>query len=72
MICYLIASTCIRDYNPLYTNFLSLRDKEAVIASWNIITVHILRKKGKVKTVSVLTRPRSSQISSRSLNWLNG
>ena len=37
------------------TSFLILSDKESVIVS-PFITVHTLRKKGEVKTVSVLTQ----------------
>ena len=39
-----------------YLSFLCLNDKESVIVS-HVITVHTFRKKGEIKTVSVLTRP---------------
>ena len=38
-----------------YTNFQKLSYKESVIVS-TVITVHTLRKKREIKTVSVLTR----------------
>ena len=44
-----------------YTNFLSLTDKESVIAS-PVIAVHTLRKKGEIETVSVFTRLPSSLV----------
>ena len=44
-----------------YTNFLSLSDKESVIVS-PVIAVHTSRKKGGIKTVSVLTRLPSSMV----------
>ena len=45
-----------------YTNFLSLSNKESVIVSL-VITVHTLKKKGEIKTVSVLTRLTNSLVS---------
>ena len=56
----------------LYINFLSLIDKESVLWVSPAITVHTLRKKGEIKTVSVLTRLPSSQVTWCILNWLNG
>ena len=53
-----MASIFIKDYFLQYTNFLSLSNKESVIVS-PIITVHTLRKKGEIQTVSVVTRPSS-------------
>ena len=44
-----------------YNSFLSLTDKESVIAS-PVITVHTLRKKGEIETVSVFTRLPSSLV----------
>ena len=44
-----------------YTNFLSLSNKESVIVSL-VITVHTLKKKGEIKTVSVLTRLTNSLV----------
>lgn len=38
-----------------YANFLSLSNEESVIVS-PIVSVHTLRKKGKIKTASVLTK----------------
>ena len=38
-----------------YTNSLSLSNEESVIVS-PVITVHILGKKGEIRTVSVITR----------------
>ena len=66
-----IASTFIRDCYLQYTNFLSLSNNESVIVN-SVITVHTLRKKGEVKTVSAITRLPSSLVPWRSLNWLNG
>ena len=66
-----IASIFIKDYYLQYINFLSLSDKESVIVS-PVITAHTLRKKEKIKTVSVLTRLPSSLVPCYSLNWLNG
>ena len=43
------------------TNFLSLGDKESVIVV-SVITVHTLRRKGEIKTVSVLIRLSSSLV----------
>ena len=67
----IITSICIRDYYLQYTNFLSLSDKESVIVS-PVITVYALRKKGEVKTMSLLTILASSLTLGRSLNCLNG
>ena len=44
-----------------YPNFLSLSNKESVIVSL-AITVHTLKKKGEIKTVSVLTRLTNSLV----------
>ena len=44
-----------------YTNFLRLSNKESVIVSL-VITVHTLKKKGEIKTVSVLTRLTNSLV----------
>ena len=37
-----------------------------------VVTVHTLRRKGEIETVSVLTRLPSSLVTGRRLNWLNG
>ena len=66
-----VASIFIRDCYLQYTNFISLNDKESVIVS-PVITVHTLRKKGEMKTVSDLTRLPGYLVLWRSLNWLNG
>ena len=42
----------------VYASFLRLSDKELVIVS-RVITVRTLRKKGKIKAVSFLTRNHS-------------
>ena len=51
----LIASIFIRDNYLQYTNFVSLSEKESVIVN-PVISVYTLRKKTKLKTVSVLKR----------------
>ena len=56
------ANIFIRDYYLQYNNFLSLSDKESVIVS-SVITVHALRKKGEIETVSFLTKLHSSLVS---------
>ena len=61
------ASIFIEDYYLQYTNFLSLSDKESVIVI-PVITTNILRKKGEITAVSVLTRLSISQVLWRSLN----
>ena len=47
-------------------NFLTLRNKESVIIVFELlsfaINVHILRKNGEIKTVSVLTRRPSTLV----------
>ena len=47
------SSIFIRDYYLQFTNFLSLSGKESVIAS-PVFPVYTLRKKGKIKSESVL------------------
>ena len=65
-----ISSIYIRGYYLQYTNFLSLGNRELVVVN-PVITVHTLRKKGEIKTVSFLTRLPHSLVLSHSLNWLN-
>ena len=62
-----IASIFIEVYYLQYTNFLSLSDKESVIVI-PVVTTNILRKKGEITAVSVLTRLSISQVLWRSLN----
>ena len=67
-----MASIFIRDYYLQYTNFLSLSNKESVIVS-PIITVHALRNRGEIQTVSVVTRSSSSLVlmtQSELVKWL--
>ena len=56
-----IASIFIKDYYLQYTFFFSLGDKESVVVN-PVITVHTLRKKGEIKTVTILTRLSSSLV----------
>ena len=69
---FFILTVCIfmRDYYLQYSNFLSLRDKEAVVVS-PVIPVYTLRKKTEIKTVAALKRLPGSLVPWRSLNWLN-
>ena len=57
----LITSIFIRDYYMQYTNFLSQSDKKSVIVNPAFLD-HASRKKGEIKTVSVLTRLPSSLV----------
>ena len=54
-----IASIFIRDYYLQYTNFFSLDHRKSVVVN-PVINVHTLRKKGEIKTVTILTRLPSS------------
>ena len=66
-----IVSIFIRDYHLQYTSFLSLSSKESEVLS-SVITVHLLRRKVEIKTVSALTRLPSSLVLWHSLKWRNG
>ena len=55
------SSIFIRYWYLQSTNFLNLSEKKSVIVS-PVITAHFLRKKGKIKTVSILTRHHVSLV----------
>ena len=69
MVCHSGSSIFIRGYYLQCTNFLSLRDKESVIAS-TATPVHLSGRQEEAKTVSTFTRFSRPLTQSELAEWM--